>query len=878
VTRPVQLAEASHAAGELLERTAQLAALHESLQTVRRSAQGRIVFVSGEAGVGKTALLRLFTDECGRSTRVLWGGCDPLFTPRPLGPLRAVAEDVGGDLEHVVESESLPHNVVAALALELRERSPTVFVLEDLHWADEATLDVLRLLARRGETVPALILASYRDDEFDRAHPLRIMVGELGTSPIAGRLKLAPLSLSAVAQLARPHGVDADELYRKTTGNPFFVVEALAADAEEIPDSVRDAVLARVARLGPTARELAETVAVVPPQAELWLLDALAREQTAGLDECLGAGVLTSVPSGVAFRHELARLAVEESVPPTRKYDLHRRALAALSDPPVGELDLARVAHHAEAAGDVEAVLRFAPAAAERARSLGAHREAAAQYERALHFGDRLPPAERAELLELRARECYLTDQYDEGIAALEQALEYRRALGDRLKEGDALTALSQFLWCPGRTAESERAARDAVVLLEQLPPGRTLARAYHNLAMSCEAASRSQEAIGWGERSLELAERLGDEELAHGALSVIADCRRDYSLLQECLERARLARRDQQYGGISIALSVRPLEDRLYSLASRSLETGLAFCSDRGLELYRLYLLAFRARLELDQGRWTEAADTAASVLRIPRTSTTPRIVSLAVLALVRARRGDPEVWPLLREAWALAEPTGELPRITPVARARAEAAWLEGDRDRVDEATAAPLELALECNARWAIGELAAWRRRAGLDVDGDLSNRAVEPYDLELAGDYEAAARAWAALGCAYEAALALAEVPSEKPTRLALEALQGLDARPAAAIVAKRLRERGVRDVPSGPRKAARENAAGLTGRELEVLGLVAEGMRNTEIAERLVLSQKTVDHHVSAILRKLGVSSRGRAAAEAVRRGLVGQDR
>jgi DNA-binding CsgD family transcriptional regulator len=247
-------------------------------------------------------------------------------------------------------------------------------------------------------------------------------------------------------------------------------------------------------------------------------------------------------------------------------------------------------------------------------------------------------------------------------------------------------------------------------------------------------------------------------------------------------------------------------------------------------------------------------------------------------VLALVRARRGDPEVWPLLREAWTMAEPTGELPRIAPVACARAEAAWLEGDRDQVDEATRAALELALECNACWAIGELAAWRRRAGLDVDRDLSGRAVEPYARELAGDYEAAARAWAALGCPYEAALAFAEVPGEEPVRLALEALQGLGARPAAAIVARKLRERGVRDVPSGPRKAARENPAGLTARELEVLALVSEGMRNAEIAERLVLSEKTVDHHVSAILRKLGVSSRGRAAAEAVRLGLVAPDR
>ena len=499
---------------------------------VRRSSRGRIVLVSGEAGVGKTALVRRFCDGCGRSARILWGSCDPLFTPRPLGPLLVVAEDVGGELAELVARGVMPHELVAALARELRARTPTVFVLEDVHWADEATLDVLRLLARRVETVPALIVASCRDDELDRGHPLRIVLGELATSQAVARIKLAALSPAAVARLAEPHGVDAEELYRKTAGNPFFVVEALAAWADEIPDTVRDAILARAARLSPSAQRLLEAIAVVPPQAEVWLLEALAGEAIDGLDECLGSGMLTSAAGAVAFRHELARLAVEESIPVNRTIDLHRKAVRALTDPPRGERDRTRLAHHAEAAGDVDAVLRFAPEAAARAVSLGAHREAAAQYARALRFGDRLPAGERAELLESRSRECYLTDQYDDGIAALEQALECRRALGDTLNEGDALRGLSEFLWCPGRTMEAERSARDAVELLEPLPPGRELARAYANLAGICESAARSEEATAWAGRALDLAQRLDDNEIAVHALATIAWCQEDYKTL----------------------------------------------------------------------------------------------------------------------------------------------------------------------------------------------------------------------------------------------------------------------------------------------------------------------------------------------------------
>jgi predicted ATPase len=368
----------SERASELLERSRHLSALGESLAAVRDSSHGRLVLVGGEAGVGKTALVRRFCKEQGRSARTVWGACEPLFTPRPLGPLLDIAEETGGELGELVEGGARPHEVVAALMRELRARAPTILVLEDVHWADEATLDVLRLLGRRVEAVPALFLASYRDEELERAHPFRIVLGELATGQAIGRLKVERLSPAGVAKLAEPYGVDAEELYRKTVGNPFFVTEVLAAGEEEMPHTVRDAVLARAARLTPAARTVLEAVAVVPPQAELWLLEALAGEMVDHLQECLASGMLTADVGRVVFRHELARLAVEESLAPNQAIVLHAKALAALAEPPSGAPDLARLAHHAEAAGDAEAALEFAPAAAVRASSLGAHREAAA--------------------------------------------------------------------------------------------------------------------------------------------------------------------------------------------------------------------------------------------------------------------------------------------------------------------------------------------------------------------------------------------------------------------------------------------------------------------------------------------------------------------
>ena len=365
----------------LLERSAFAEALDESLASVA-SGRGRLVLVSGEAGIGKSVLVRRFCDARGEHARVLWGACDALQTPRPLSPLLDIAATVQGALLASVREGAKPHAVFVALLEELRAVRPTIAVIEDVHWADEATLDIVRLLARRAETLGVLVVVTYRDDGLDAAHPLRLAVGELGTAPGVVQLRLPALSRGAVEELASSHGVDAEELYEKTAGNPFFVTEVLAGGGTEVPPTVRDAVLGRMSRLGAGAQGVLEAVAVVPPHVEMWLLDEVVPDEVVHVDACLAAGMLRGEGRTVSFRHELARLAVEQSIGPHRRVMLHRRVLQALGHPPEGALDSARLAHHADAAGDADAVLQHASAAGQRAASQGAHREAAAQYAR----------------------------------------------------------------------------------------------------------------------------------------------------------------------------------------------------------------------------------------------------------------------------------------------------------------------------------------------------------------------------------------------------------------------------------------------------------------------------------------------------------------
>jgi DNA-binding CsgD family transcriptional regulator/tetratricopeptide (TPR) repeat protein len=862
----------------VLEREGLLATLDARLGEAARGA-GSLLAIGGEAGVGKSTLVRSFCDAHRGRAVVAWGACDAMATARPLGPLHDIARLIGGRLAEVTGGDADRHSVFTAfLDVLCPPRAPVIVVFEDVHWADEATLDLLVFLGRRVAQCRALVLATFRDDEVGPGHPLRVVLGNLATTPAVHRLGVPPLSRAAVRELAADADVDGDRLFDVTGGNAFFVTEVLAvgASASAVPSSVSDAVVARVARLSAPARRALDSAAVVPDRVDVALLRDVGDVSEEAVDECQAAGILVQDEMGLRFRHELARLAVEQAQPAGRRASVHARVLAHLAARPGTGAD--RLAHHAERAGDADGVLRYAERAAQRAAGLGAHREAAAQYARMLRFADGLTPRRRAEILERFADECRATDQIPEAVEASALALAVWEELGDVQRQGAVMARRAMYLWSAGRNDEAYRDAEEAVRLLEAHPgPGLATAFTFHAylrmLARDIDAA------IDYGNRAVRLVEEHQPPGLLARALNAVGSAMWfvDPDQAQVMLERSLAVAKDSDTDDVAAAalcnLGSGSGEVRLYATAERWLRETVTWCEERDLDTNHMYGLAWLSRVLFERGQWPAALSAATRVTASDPGYVPTRIVALTVLGRLRARRGDPDPAALLEQAWDLAIRTGDLQRTWPVAAGRAEAACLAGAVDAIPGLVADTYDDAVRLGHGWAIGELGYWLWRAGgLDA---VPADAAEPFALQTRGRSQAAAAEWRRLGCPYEAAVALAESDRLEALNEAYAEFSRLGAWPAADQVARRLRERGERRLPRRPRRATMDNPARLTGRELEVLRLISADLRNADIAARLHISTKTVDHHVSAILTKLGVSTRRDASR--VGRGLLSKD-
>ncbi|MGI8450255.1 MAG: AAA family ATPase [Streptosporangiaceae bacterium] len=858
----------------LLEREAQPAALANCAGEARK-AQGRLVLVAGEAGVGKSALVEQLQRDLPEAAW-FWGACDGLFTPRPLGPLFDIAAKLGGELLELCRADAPREDLFGALLRQVSEPDELhVLVAEDIHWADEATIDLLRFLGRRIRDAAVLLIATYRDEGLTANDPLRIALGDLATQRSVRRVSLAPLSADATAVLAADCGLEAATLYGLTGGNPFYVTEVVQSGTGEVPPSARDAVLARVARLGAGGPPVPDAAAPAGPLVELGLLETVTGSPSPAVDDLLAAGLLTGDGAVLKFRHEIARLAVHDAIPAHRRGEIHARILDALRG--LGCDDDARLAFHAEAPVDAPPPLRYPAAPAHRAVGLGSHREAAAQFERALRFADGADPALAAGLYDGLARELAPLDRWQDAADAGERALALWQVAGDRLREGDMMRHLARAMGSLCRGADAAAMAGASVATLEPLGPSIELARAYANLAGQRMVDGESAAAIGLAARAEDIAGSLGDAEVLSGALNTEGCARASLgqewtSQLERALDIALSARLPEQAGRAFTNICSTYGDQRQFAEAERYFADGVAYCDDHDITSYARCLRSDRIVALERTGRWADSVALSLQLLSRRNPSPLNRLGPLNLLGMIRARRGEPGAWGHLDQAMSYADGTGEPQHIVPGRLARAEAFWLEG---RLNEA-AREAGLADDVSAgsdRWVRGAVAVWLRRTG--SDRGPRGTVAEPYQRELDADPEGTARLWQDLGSPYEAALALLGSQDEGALREVLQILGDLGATATIRVARQKMRTLGIRSIPAGPRTATRADPMGLTRREHEVLDLIVDGRTNAEIAGQLFISAKTVDHHVSAVLAKLGVPDRNAAATHAARLGVAG---
>ena len=860
----------------LLEREQPKSRLEAALEAARTGA-GRIVSIEGEAGIGKTSLALHFATAHRRDAQVYVGGCEQLSTPEPLGPLRDIERDSGG--RFAVSATSQLDTFAALLRLLTSGREPGLLLIEDLHWADDPTLDLFRYLARRLRAARILVIGTFRNDEAASRDRLAALWGDLPLD-CRERIELQPLSPAAVKALAARTDHVAQDIYAVAGGNPFHVTEFLATERATIPHSVRDATLARAARLSSHARRTLDCASIFPRNIDQSLLQQLAEDSDhTGVAECMRAGMLNVSGEALSFRHELARRALHEAMAPLRRRELHAAALPVLKSR--GGIRASELAHHAQRAGAIEELVLYSQRAAAEAEALGAHRESVAHLASVLEHGTWFTNAERADVLQRHAEAGEKCGALEQARAAIDEAIDARKRAADIPGLGDALRISARIRWLCGLSDVAEAQSAEALQVLHDHRDTWQYAMALSSHAQLDALADRGPLAVDAAQRAMILAERLGRSDIYLHAWTNLAMARTSLDVedgvpeflaaIAETKRRGELDLLPRFYVNLTYMLTY----DRRYQNLFTYLEEGIAAAVARDNAPLEAYMRGVRALALLDLGRVPEALSEAEGVVYGPYPRGTSLFNAQVALARIRIRTGVPEHG-VLDEARALPTSRRDIMRCVPLAVVDAEALWLGVARPGSVERLRAAFDRGARMQVPWYLAETALWLKILGdpLPLSHESASRLTSPYREHVAGAWREAAHGWGELGCRYEQAIALS-AGDEAAQREALRLFDRLGALPAAARVRRQLRASGVRAIPRGPIAKTRASPAGLTARQSQVFALLTNGLSNGQIASRLSISRKTTEHHVSAIIARLGVASRGEAAALARTKGLPG---
>jgi len=863
---------------ELIERSGFLISLQSQFEKTV-AGEGHCVFICGESGIGKTALVNAFCKQHTADCKIYRGTCDALFTPRPLAPLYDIAWQISNDFW--VDSKSIEDRagLFAKFLQELSQQNqPVILIFEDIHWADDATLDFIKFFTRRIARTQCLFLLTYRDNEINAQHPLRSVLGELMPGTFT-RLLLTPLSKESVEKLAAEKGYRGEDVYSISGGNPFYVNEILASYSPGVPDNIKDAILTIHHRQHERVKAIWDMMSVLPTGLELKYLEKIDPLYEDAIENCMAARILVLKGDLLTFKHELFRRTIEESLSPLKRIALNRKILEILQGSLEASNETERIIHHAKNANDYDIVLRYAPKGAKQAAAVGAHTEAAKLYLTAIEYYQGSDKDLLLQFYEAYSYECYLTNQIREAIIYQGKSLSIWKSKQEIEKMGNCLRFLSRLWWFEGNHQQAEKFAAEAIEMLEQQPASKVKGMTYSNMSQLKMLNDEVASCLYWGTKAVAIAHDLDDKEILSHALNNMGtvEARKPgkfetaCKLLEESLSIALQNGYHEHAARSYTNLSSMQVVCKKYLAAARYLNEGIAYCEERDLYSWTKYMLSWKARLLLQTGSYADAYQVASQLLENEYQSPVVKIGALTVMALILMRSGNPSALPLLNEAKSMAFIMQEHQRIVPVMTAMLEYEWITGDALMEEEALQQTIYLIEHTDNIFLNSEFAFWLMK--------VRNQHIPlqqwyaGYDNADAKTRQLAILNWQQLDCPYEQALLLFE-GKEDDKRKALALLQPAACSAVLEKMKQEMRGSGIKKIPRGIRETTRSNPAQLTNRELDILQLLQQSMQNKEIAAALFISAKTVDHHISSVLFKLDVNSRTRAVQEARRLGIL----
>ncbi|HEX7903979.1 MAG TPA: AAA family ATPase [Chitinophagaceae bacterium] len=860
---------------ELVEREGLLGSLQAKFESIAEG-EGHCVLLSGEAGIGKTSLIKAFCQEKKNECKIYHGTCDALFTPRPLAPIYDIIWQIRGDNNFDTTDSSVLFSQLFR-EIEIQQRT-TLIVIEDIHWADEATLDFIKFLARRINRLRCLFLLTYRDNEILDNHPLRNVLGQLPPDSFT-RLPLAPLSKQAVEKMAKERGYKGEDVFSVSGGNPFYVTEILASYSPGVPDNIKDSILSVYHQQEKGTKNAWEICSIIPEGLEINRFAKIKSSWDEGMDHCFALKIIVVKNDKVIFKHELYRRTIEGSLSPFKRIELNKRMLDLFLDSFEEEGEIERIVHYAKNANENELVVKYSPIAARQAASVGAHIEASKLFLTAIEYSDGNDVEQMGGFYEAYAYECYLTNQIKEAIIYEGKALRVWQQKNEIEQAGNSLRVLSRLWWFDGNRLEAEKYGKQAIEIFIAQPASKAKAMAYSNMSQLKMLSDETPECVEWGNKAIEMAKDIKDNEILCHAMNNVGSAlwkfkssnEQGKGMLFESLDIALINSFHEHAARSYSNIAGNYLEFKEYALARQILEKGINYCEERNLDSSKSYKLCLKAKMFLETGDWQQASLIVENLLSNPSQLGSVKIGALAILAIIKIRKGEEDALVYLNEAKLLAIKTREHHRIIPVMIAELEYEWLTGKKRMTEEELKLSVELIQRVDNSLLNSEFSFWLQMAR---QKDLGlHKLYEPYQLLKEGKSKSAVEFWETTGCPFEKAFALF-AGNEDDMKNALLIFKQIGANAVYEKIKMEMRAGGIKKIPRGLRESTKTNPAQLTNRELDVLNLLQKGIQNKEIAGTLFISPKTADHHISNILFKLDVSSRSKAVAEAVRLGIL----